>query len=152
MEQIAIIFFALTSFLGMEDSNIAADKTTVTVYPQSQKIEITQQDLFAIVQSDADATLVRQQWASISAHSKHNVSWAKALTPFPSKTLKLAMIDNQIQPQLTLTYSDEKDLRAMGIWYNDTTYWQTQTLTLHLTNQPLLKITNLRCQIRLHFC
>lgn len=28
------------------------------------------------------------------------------------------MIDNQFQPQLTLTYRDEKDLQAMGIWYN----------------------------------
>ncbi|WP_298972897.1 hypothetical protein [uncultured Psychrobacter sp.] len=118
MEQIAIIFFALNSFLGMEDNTISADKTTVTVYPRRQIIEITQQDLFAIVHSDTDATYVKRQWASVSAHSQQGTGWAKALAPFPSKTITLVTVNNQVQPQLTLSYNDEKDLRAMGIWYN----------------------------------
>jgi len=118
MEQIAIIFFVLTSFLGMEDNTIAADKTTVTVYPRRQILEITQQDLFAIVHSNADATHVRKQWSHILANSQQGTGWAKVLTPFPSKTITLATLNNQVQPQLTLSYNDEKDLRAMGIWYD----------------------------------
>jgi len=118
MEQIATVFFVLTSFLGMEDNTIAADKTTVTVYPRRQILEITQQDLFAIVHSDTDTAYVRRQWASISAHSQQGTVWAKALAPFPNKTITLATVNNQIQPQLTLSYNDEKDLRAIGIWYN----------------------------------
>ena len=118
MEQIAIIFFALASFFGVEGNHIAADKTTVTVSPQNQRIDITQQDLFAIIRSDVDIPLVQQQWTSIYTQSRHDTGWAKALTPFATKTLNLAAIDDNIQPQLTLTYSAEKDLRVMGIWYN----------------------------------
>ncbi|WP_201575995.1 hypothetical protein [Psychrobacter sp. H8-1] len=118
MEQIIIFFFALTSFFGIENNIIAADKTTVTIHPQSQQIEIVQEDLFAIIRSEADLTIARELWAGVSAMTKSDATWAQALDGFTTKTLSLASLDSQIQPQLTLSYSDEQELRAMGVWYD----------------------------------
>lgn len=118
MEQLTILFFALTSFLGIENNIIAADKTTVTIHPQNQQIEIVQEDLFAIIRSEADLTLARELWAGVSTMTKSDATWAQALDGFTTKTLSLASLDSQIQPQLTLTYGDEQALRAMGVWYD----------------------------------
>lgn len=118
MEQITILFFALTSFFGIQNNIIAADKTTVTIHPQNQQIEIIQEDLFAIIRSDTDLTLAREQWAGVSAMTACNATWAQASDGFNTKTLSLTSPYNQIQPQLTLTYSDEQELRAMGVWYD----------------------------------
>ncbi|MBO1530502.1 hypothetical protein J3492_04660 [Psychrobacter sp. F1192] len=118
MEQIIILFFALTSFFGIENNIIAADKTTVTIHPQSQQIEIVQEDLFAIIRSEADLALAREQWSGVSAMTKSDATWAQALDGFTTKTLSLVSLDNQIQPQLMLSYSDEQALRAMGVWYD----------------------------------
>ena len=46
----------------MEDGRIAADKTTVTVYPQDHQIEIVQEELFAVIRSQKDSALVLEQW------------------------------------------------------------------------------------------
>jgi len=118
MEQIKIIFFLLTSFFGMEDGRIAADKTTITIYPKNQKIEIIQENLFTVIQSEKDTTLVLEQWDKLLSWKEKKISWAKELDSFPVKNLTLRPIKKTIQPHLILTYSNEKDLRMMGIWYN----------------------------------
>ncbi|MBQ0734953.1 hypothetical protein [Aquimarina celericrescens] len=118
MEQIKIIFFALSSFFGIEDGRIAADKTTVTVFPENKEIEIIQEKLFTVIQSEKDNTLVLEQWDKLYYWKERKTSWSKELDSFPMKNFNLTPIKNKIQPNLTLTYSNEKDLRKMGIWYN----------------------------------
>lgn len=58
MEQIKILFFALASFFGIEDGRIASEKTTITVYPQNKEVEIIQEGLFTVIQTQKDSTLV----------------------------------------------------------------------------------------------
>jgi len=118
MEQIKIIFFALASFFGIEDGRIAADKTTIIIYPKNQKIEIIQENLFTVIQSEKDTTLVLEQWDKLLSWKERKNSWAKELDSFPVKSFTLTPIKKTIQPHLMLTYSNEKDLQMMGIWYN----------------------------------
>ncbi|WP_419213933.1 hypothetical protein ACNR9Q_07215 [Maribacter sp. X9] len=119
MEEIKIIFFILGSFFGMEDGRIAADKTTVTVYPHDHQIEIIQEELFAVIRSQKDSALVLEQWDKLFYWKERNTAWSKELDSFPHKSLNLIPIKDKIQPNLIFSYSEQKDLRAMGIWYDN---------------------------------
>ena len=118
MEQIKIVFFALASFFGIEDGKIAADKTTVTIYPEIKKVVIFQENIFTVIQSENDSTLTLEQWNKIKNREERHIFWAKELDSFPIKKLVLKHIKKNIQPQITLSYSNQKDLSVLGIWYN----------------------------------
>ncbi len=120
MEQINILFFVLSSFFGINDGQIAAEKTTVIISPKSQEIEIIQENLFTVIQSNKDTTSVLEQWGKlVNAETDNTYAWAKDLDNFHTKNLILKSIKGTIQPYLKLNYSTEKDLRVMGIWYNE---------------------------------
>lgn len=117
MEHIKIIFFALTSFFGIQDGRFAANKTTITIHPEKQEINILQEDLFTVIQSEEDSIMALEQWEKISHWKEKKTSWAKALDSFSIKSFNL-INDNTIKPQLILKYSGAEDLQAMGIWYD----------------------------------
>lgn len=119
MEHIKIIFFFLSSFFGIEEGRIAADKTTVTIHPKSQEIEIIQENLFSIIQSEKDTIIVLEQWRKLVDTKEGTYSWAKDLDNFPVKKLILKATKETIQPHVNLKYLIAKDLSVMGIWYNE---------------------------------
>lgn len=111
----------LSSFFDTQNSLIAADKTTVTINPKNQQDDIIQKDLFAIIRSDADIELAKEQWAGIFVRANDDdkgTAWVQALDDFETKTLDFLASNDQIQPQVTLTYNDETALRALGVWYD----------------------------------
>jgi len=116
MEQIKILFFVLSSFFGIENGRIAADKTTITVYPESKEIEIIQEKLFTVIQSEKDSILTIKEWNKLQ--QEKNNSWSDELNRFPVKSLSLNPIKNTIQPHLILKYTTEEDLQILGIWHN----------------------------------
>lgn len=125
MNEIKLLFFALGSFFGIEGGRIAADKVTVRIYPQEQKVEIVQENLFALIQSENDKAVVLKQWDSIYNWQENKTPWAKALDGFPVKNLKFTSVKKtsqthsiSIRPCLTFKYNHEKDLSCMGIWFN----------------------------------
>ncbi|MDN3593785.1 hypothetical protein [Zunongwangia endophytica] len=118
MEEIKILFFILASFFGREDGRIAAEKTTVTINPEKKTIEIIQEDLFAVIQSQEDSITVLRQWEELISYQENTPKWSKELATLPSKKFDLKSIKNEIQPHLILNYSQEEDLRPLGIWYN----------------------------------
>lgn len=118
MEQIKIIFFALASFFGIENGRFVADKTTITVYPEKNEITIVQENLFTIIQSEDDKILALEQWDKLINWEERKISWSKELDSFPVKSFNLILEKNVIQPHLIFSYSKEKDLRALGIWYS----------------------------------
>lgn len=125
MSEIKILFFALGSFFGVEDGRIVSDKTTVHIHPREQEIEIIQEDLFALIQSESDEKLVLEQWDKIYNWKEKSTAWAKELDNFTFKDLKLTPVKMTtqtylvlIRPHITLKYAQEKDLAAMGIWFN----------------------------------
>ncbi|WP_438968990.1 hypothetical protein [Nonlabens sp.] len=104
MVEIKILFFALLSFFGIEDGRIAANKTTITIQPDSKQ--------------ESDNDLIMERWNRLLV-SQTNLIWSKELESFTNKTLRLDSIDGNIRPYITMNYSSEKDLRPMGIWYNE---------------------------------
>ncbi|UAB80083.1 hypothetical protein INR76_08035 [Marixanthomonas sp. SCSIO 43207] len=120
MEQIKILFFALASFFGIENGRIASDKTTITIHPQDKEIEIIQEGLFTVIQTEEDKTITLKQWNKIvDAEEKHTLIWSKELKEFPVKKFNFTFNSKTIQPHITLKYTKEKDLRVLGIWYNE---------------------------------
>lgn len=119
MVEIKIIFFALLTFFGIEDGRIAANKTTVTIQPDSKQVEIIQEGLFAFIEKDSDIEAVSNQWYELLASHKTNLIWSKELESFTNKTLRLDSINGNVRPSITLNYSSENDLRIMGIWYDE---------------------------------
>ncbi|SIP91987.1 hypothetical protein [Maribacter ulvicola] len=118
MEQIKVIFFLLASFFGIEESKIAADKNTVTIYPKDHKIEIVQEHLFTIIQTEKDTALTLAQWEQLSNWKENKLQWAKELENFTNKNMTIENNEGVIVPRISFNYTDEKDLRALGIWYD----------------------------------
>lgn len=119
MEEIKIVFFILTSFFEIEDGRIASDKTTITIYSQNKKIEIIQEGLFTVLETKKDSTLILEQWKKILDKKGKNKVWAKELNDFPVKSFNFTSTKNAIQTHIILNYTKEKDLRNLGIWYNE---------------------------------
>lgn len=117
MEEIKIIFFALASFFGIEGGRFAAEKTTIVVNPVDKKIEVIQEKLFTLVQSEKDSLEVLEQWNKMFFRNEKKTLWAVELDSFPVK--KVSFNSETKWPSLTLYYSDPKDLKVMGIWNND---------------------------------
>ena len=92
MEQIKIIFYALASFFAIENGRFAAEKTTVTIDPKQQQIEIIQEGLFTVIQSEKDSILALEQWNKIQVDKEKNIPWAKALDSFSIKNFTFTPI------------------------------------------------------------
>lgn len=135
MEQIKILFFVLSSFFGIEDGRIVADKTKVTINPKSQEIEIIQEKLFTFIQSEKDTIIVLEQWRKLVNSKENKYFLAKDLDNFRIKNFTIKSIKKTIQPYLKLNYSTEKDLRVMGIWYNE----EKNQFSINLIPQQNLK-------------
>lgn len=120
MEQIQVIVYALLSFFGVENGRVGAEITTVTINSQTKIVEIIQEDLFTVIRSEEDKTLVLKQLEVVRKWEKGNDTWIKDLNSFPEKTFTLLSEVDSIAPRITLKYEDEKDLRNLGIWYNAT--------------------------------
>lgn len=118
MEQIKIILFALASFFGIENGRIAAEKASITIFPENKKIEVVQEKLFSILQSKTDSTLVIAQWNKILEMKRNEKAWSEELSEFPLKSFEVFTNNNTIQSHVTLYYKEEINLKALGIWYN----------------------------------
>lgn len=134
MEQINVIFFALLSFFNIENGRIAAAKTTIIVNPHNNTIEIIQENLFTMIQQEQDSVITLEQWNELRSYKDDNMPWAKELDSFTAKNFELKKVNDNLQPHLTLTYTIEKDLRAMGIWFNKD---KNQYSTNHIPSQNL---------------
>jgi hypothetical protein len=118
MEELKIMFFALGSFFGMEDGRIAAEKTTVTVNPLHREVTIIQENLFAVIQLESDAQKVLEQWQKFNNWNEKETPWSVELDSFSEKSFFFSQDKKSMEPHLVLRYSSEKELQALGIWYN----------------------------------
>ncbi|MFD2554722.1 hypothetical protein [Sphingobacterium tabacisoli] len=55
MNPISVLFFAIATFLGVEESRIVSRKATVTIDPVHQTFEVVQEDLFSILVTKEDS-------------------------------------------------------------------------------------------------
>lgn len=108
----------LASFFGIESEKIAAEKTKVTVSPQSREVQIVQESLFAFIQSENDSLLVLEEWDKLLHQKDRDIAWSEILDDFPVKNLNLTTDKNSIQPHLQLRYTDVKDLLVLEVGYD----------------------------------
>lgn len=118
MEAIKILFFAISSFLGMENGQIIATTTIVNVSPQEKKIVIVQEDLCSIVRDSSSTRSVRAEWNEIQRQQNTTLQWDPVLSSFKNKELEINMDSNTISCTITLNYADKSQLRNLGIWFN----------------------------------
>ncbi|NJC25928.1 hypothetical protein [Neolewinella antarctica] len=118
MEQVNVLFFILSTFFGLGNPSVLADKTTVTINPQAQRMEITQEDLFTFSRSAEEAALVLKQWEKIVNWEDNETPWSTELAAFPGKKLTLLSGEGGIRTRITISYTNPEDLEVFGIWYD----------------------------------
>ncbi|WP_417885836.1 hypothetical protein [Zunongwangia sp.] len=118
MVEIRVLFFLLASFFGIENGQILSEKATVTINPDSKEIEIVQEDLFSIYQSDENSEVVLSEWNKLQFSEKTNTGLRKEMNAFTIESFNLETKKGNIQPHLKLKYSNQDDLKILGIWYN----------------------------------
>lgn len=118
MVLINIIFYTLISFFGTSNGHIFAKKTTVTIFPESKKIEIIQDDLFSFIKTEKDSLLALNEWNILKTYEAHKKGLSKDLKRFKIVDFTLFNSIDEIQPKLSLHYKNENDLSKMGIWFN----------------------------------
>ncbi|SHJ09566.1 hypothetical protein SAMN04488096_10849 [Mesonia phycicola] len=133
MEEFKIILFLISTFFGIEGGRVVADKTTVSIYPEKQEVEIIQENLFTVLEEDYNAETVIKQWRKIEEAQTNENLWREDLKNFTNKQLILR--DNkEIKPQIKLTYTNKEDLEELGIWYNEE---QSQFSINHLPQEMI---------------
>lgn len=116
MVKIEVLFFMLSSFLSVNESQIAANDIHVSINPAEKVVTIKQYDLFTVFIPEQDTLAVITEIKKVLHNKEQN--WNKALDNFEQKSCVFQKLDNQINANITLRYKNEKDLEAMGIWYN----------------------------------
>lgn len=114
MEEIKILFFVIGTFFGINQSNIIAEKATVTVDPEAKTITVLQENLISIIQNESDSLNVMNELEKIT---QPNYPWSSEFANF-SKKEKCFFISEDTQTlnlKLTLTYTTANDLKTFGI-------------------------------------
>ena len=102
----------------LNENTVAADKTTVTVEPQSQQINIVQDNLFTVIHKDENVSVVEAPQAVILSQVQKDASWANDMSRFTDKDITFSSQEGKLDSHITLTYQNAEDLRAFGVWYN----------------------------------
>jgi hypothetical protein len=141
MNEIKVLVFVLCTFFQTEEDRIFAEKATVTIDPLEKIVEINLEDPFTIVKSNEDFAATRMQYDSIVYWSNTNTNWSKDLDHFVSKELHSSIEENldleMENFKIILNYEDEKDLEAIGIWFNTTKnkFAINNTPDIHMTSE-----------------
>ncbi|MFT7900345.1 hypothetical protein VBY74_10200 [Tenacibaculum ascidiaceicola] len=113
MEVIKIAFFVLGVFFG-ENSRIGAEKTTVTVNPKEQTITIVQENIFALIENEADSMQVSSELEKVIARN-----WRKEIETYPSKSCTFYVTDKRnLNAKIILKYPSENVLRDFALDFN----------------------------------
>ena len=78
-----------------------------------------QDGLFSIIENHGDSILVVEQWGKLIQRESSQLQWSKDLDNYPKKLVTLFTKEGMVQPRIRLTYTNETDLRAFGIWYKE---------------------------------
>lgn len=114
MEEIKILFFIVGAFFGVNQSNVIAEKTSVTVNPQEKTIVILQENLIAIVRNENDSLNVQNELKQIV---QSNNPWSSEFTEYSKKEkhFSISKDSTSLNLKISLTYNSDLDLKAFGI-------------------------------------
>lgn len=113
MEIIKIIFFAIGTFFGIENSQIAAEKTTVTINPIAHTIVVVQEQLFSITKTKEDSLRVSEE---LLVMIKDTNDWRPELKSYASKSYEFyESKTGYLNAKISLTYGNDADLKPYAI-------------------------------------
>lgn len=118
MEEIRIIFFVLSSFFGINDTPMVAEKTLVTINPIEKSIQIEQEHLFTLIQEPSQREVLANRLEQLATE---NNFWTDDLSVFEDKELIFLVKDNQLNAKIQLRYNQLSDLNIFGLYDNDNT-------------------------------
>lgn len=114
MNPISILFFALASFLGAEESRIVSRKAIVTIDPVHQTFEVVQEDLFSIIVTKEDSAAMINELQLI-VDFKRNLEQNDSISLIVD-SLSLQRQGSQMHANLKGRYTDVKTLEKAGIY------------------------------------
>ncbi|WP_299680901.1 hypothetical protein [uncultured Dokdonia sp.] len=121
MELIKIIFFALGTFFGVENSRIISEKTHVKIDPEKHIITVTHEHLFTMVQKEEDSIRVANELYRIAnpAAGDTRYDWREELTTYETKTLVISTSpeQKQLNASIKLKYNTKEQLKDFAIEY-----------------------------------
>ena len=121
MELIKVIFFAIGTFFGVENSIVMAEKTNVSIDTKTQTITINQNNLFTIIRNEQDSIKVAEQLYRISnqATEEERYQWREEFNDYKLKTLDITTNKEkkQLDISIKLKYNTSKDLKVFAIDY-----------------------------------
>lgn len=113
MDPITILFFAIASMIGMEDSRILSRKVTVTINPVDKTFDVRQEDLFSIVMLPEDSlAVVGELHGILTFDNKVKNNGAIGLVV---DHILFSKNDQQLDARITGHYTDPKTLGETGI-------------------------------------
>lgn len=113
MEVIKILFFVLGTFFGVENSEFAAEKTTVTHAAEDKTIRIVQEGLFAIMKNEKDSIRIYQEVIAISKGEKH---WDSELKNLRAKSLTFFTTpESLLNVEIVFTYKNKEDMSGLSL-------------------------------------
>ena len=105
MELIKIIFFALGTFFGTENSRIAAEKTIVTIDNSEMTMTIDQKHLISVIKTKEDSLIVTKELALL-VNNKN--AWTPELDKFSTKKHEFYQTENgNLNAKITLVFNQK---------------------------------------------
>lgn len=142
MEVIKIIFFALGTFFGVEDSTIMAEETAVHIDIAEQIITVDQRDVFALVSNEKDSLKIRNTLYRIgnSQAQEKRLTLKEKFDTYAWSTSEIVSRKEtkQLDIKLKCKYVSKEQLKDFGIDYveKDSSYaminipaWNIKTTT-----------------------
>ncbi|MEI5983396.1 hypothetical protein VJ786_00640 [Sphingobacterium sp. PU5-4] len=114
MIEIKLIFLLIGSFFMVEQPSLFAPKAVVTVDPIKKTVQI---DQFGMISTDMESDVLKNpDYLKIK---DKEVKWVAETDAFSNKEVIWKVEGNKLSSSIRMNYTDEHDLWAMGIFYEE---------------------------------
>jgi len=124
MVAIKIIFFALGTFYGVDNTRIAAEIVTVDINLEKQIIQIELDNIFSVIATEQDSLLVASELESIgSPYAQNRLEWREEFDMYDWKTMELISDseNRKLDGRIELKYQKRENLKDFSIDYSEET-------------------------------
>jgi len=114
MIEIKLIFLLIGSFFMLEQPSLFAPKAVVTVDPIKKTVQI---DQIGMISTDMESDVLKNpDYLKIK---DKEVKWVAETDAFSNKEVSWSVEGNKLSSSIRMNYTDEHDLWAMGIFYEE---------------------------------
>ncbi len=117
MIEIKLIFLLIGSFFMLEQPSLFAPKSVVTVDPIKKTVQI---DQIGMIFTDMESDVLKNpDYLKIK---NKEVKWVAETDAFSNKEVSWSVEGNKLSSSIRMNYTDEHDLWAMGIFYEESKF------------------------------